>query len=336
MRTPPRLLPPRRSLGALLALLATVPLLHCSGPPAVVSLRPIWGYEDGCLPATLSGHGFVREGFAVSVGGVDVPVTWPEAPLDDGFTVTLDALPPHAPGNVPVVVTNGGETLTYEPGFTYTACEPSPRVDYGYVTDAEGNPLDVAAIAGGDLLVVVGCGFDDATTVTIGGVDAPILERGCTTSLLVEVPPADAHGPAGVAITNGVGTNEDLLVEYGCGTATVDAIDPAVADAAGGTVLTVTGCGFVDDGLVATTAWLDAPAIAARRRGSDRRGPGVAWTVEEAPCADSSCCWRSLVAPRRPTCLPRCPAGSRSAARSSPKAKRSRSPATSRSSRRAT
>jgi len=90
---------------------------------AAVSIRPVYGFEDGCNPVTVYGHGF-DDGTTVSIG--DNPMTnlvQPDGGFDQGFRID---------GNVPAgsagtfadvnVTTAAGEKSTIPEGYYYLAC----------------------------------------------------------------------------------------------------------------------------------------------------------------------------------------------------------------------
>ncbi len=234
--------------------------MGCNHPFQAVSIYPIYAYEDGCTPVRIAGASFEEDGFKVAVDGQEVEHTWPDSeatPLDVGYAVSV-YMPPHATGNVAVEVTSGGETQAIPGGFTYVPCDGGLRVDGAYLVDADYNGLDYASLAGGETLLVYGCGLGANTAVSIGGTPAEILFADCTTYLEVAVPAGAAYGSAVVSLTNDAGVvNEDVVVDYNCDVPTLEAIDPMYLDFQGGTVATAFGCGFYDDGVVHTTAYID-------------------------------------------------------------------------------
>ncbi len=231
----------------------------CTTPFEPVSIRPIWGYEDGCIVATVGGAGFEEDGFHVTFDGVAATHSWPEGPLDQGFQAQVE-VPAHAPGPVAVEVSSGGVTKAIGTGFTYVLCDPSPRVDFAGLFDADGVPLDYAVLdGGGELLVIEGCGFGPGTTVSINGAPVADVTIDCSTTLTVPVPSGTAYGTATVEITHDLGTNTDVTFDYNCEGMEIDGVDPALLDPQVGGTVTVTGCGYWDDGTVHTRAFLDVP-----------------------------------------------------------------------------
>jgi hypothetical protein len=254
MRRPP--LPPAAAFCAL-----ALPMAACTNPFHVVGVRPIWAYQDGCIDVELTGTGF-EDGVAVWWGGEPAETAWPDAEIDAGYALTITGIPAHDPGQVAITVEQGGDTQGVGTAFTYAYCRPAPRVDLATLVDADGIPLDWADIAGGAQVVLEGCGFAEGTTVSIGGVDANIASRDCTIGLVVDVPPGAAFGAVDVVVTTPDGdVNADWTIDYGCDGPDVVAVDPAVADVAGGTVVTVSGCGFYDDGFVHTRAFLGGDGV---------------------------------------------------------------------------
>lgn len=127
-----------------------------------VSIRPIYGWAEGCGPVRVSGHGF-GDDVTVSLGDGDVatmqvPLESPTVPSDEvnkGFYV--EGVMPASPGGggvyADVIVTTGGQTDVIEGAFYYVAC---PGV--GYVeglAPSEG-------LLGGETVSLSGCGLDAA------------------------------------------------------------------------------------------------------------------------------------------------------------------------------
>lgn len=169
-------------LGALLPL----GLQSCSNKVGfgVVSIRPIYGWADGCTPVSIGGHGF-GDDVAVTIGGQALEnLTLPEdntenpAATDLGFMVTgttpaadaaalAAAVAKGYPGvYAGVVVTSGGETseIPFVEGdldgdFMYLACPYAAYPEYLSVSEG---------LAAGTEVSISGCNLMDGYKVKLG------------------------------------------------------------------------------------------------------------------------------------------------------------------------
>lgn len=133
--------------------MALVPILaSCNTPPFnVVSVKPIYGWVDGCTEVRVSGSGFADDA-TVAFGGVEVPVTSRGEGIDAGYWLGA-VMPPAASGTngyVDVTVNSAGASDTVPGAFYYVACPMLGNVE---VVD----PADVSA---GTSVSVWGCGLD--------------------------------------------------------------------------------------------------------------------------------------------------------------------------------
>ena len=153
--------------------LALMPIGCSELPPAVVSIRPIYAWEDGCTQVKVSGNSF-GDDVEVTVGGEPLSnLTQPdpeESPLDVGF-VLYGTVPPGAPGNATVEMSSGDVTDDIPDGFNYIAC---PSAAYVEVMDP------ATGIGNGSTVNLVGCGLDTAeVSVRVGPnpTDVPITSN---------------------------------------------------------------------------------------------------------------------------------------------------------------
>jgi hypothetical protein len=102
--------------------------------------------------------------------------------------------------------------------------------------------------AGGDIVVVTGIGFTNATGVSFGAVAALNLAVASDTQLTVTSPPVTAAGPVDVTVTNSAGfsaiTPADQFIYAEA--PTVTSVDPPNGPTAGGSTVKVTGIGFTN------------------------------------------------------------------------------------------
>ncbi|QRO02119.1 IPT/TIG domain-containing protein [Archangium violaceum] len=202
-------------------------------PPTVLSVAPGSGLSTGGARVTVTGTGF-GPGASVRFGGE----------VASGVTVTSDTslsaiLPPHAPGNVDVVVRNtDGQEGSLLGGFTYEAA-PAPTLVGLSPGSGSGN--------GGTMVTLSGSGFVPGARVTFGGVAAPVVEVASPSSLTATTP-AHAAGRVDVTVTNPDGQGATLSGAFTYEAAplpVLSSISPAAGPSRGGTAVTLRGSGFV-------------------------------------------------------------------------------------------
>lgn len=143
-------------------------------PLTLTSTSPSSGPLAGGTRLSLTGRGITAQSL-VLIGGL--PATELVA-NPTGLTVTT---PPGLPGLADVVVRNSGFEARLSDAFDYR----SDSVSLALVTPAR------VARAGGTWLRLIGEGFDDTTTVEIGGLEAPIAQRVSSAELFVLSPRLD-------------------------------------------------------------------------------------------------------------------------------------------------
>ncbi|MFG6403693.1 choice-of-anchor G family protein [Microbacterium sp. P04] len=176
--------------------------------PAIAGLSPEQGPESGGTVVTIIGEDFTGTS-SVTFDGV--PAT--------EFTVISDTeieamAPPHAPGLVDLIVTNGiGDSL----GFAFRYLDlPDPVIDT--LTPTTG------ATSGGTVVTVTGSNLDGVTSVTFDGVPGRDLVIVSDTELRVTTP-ANAPGDAVVLVVSPAGTSDAGMFRY---------VAPAAADTGDG------------------------------------------------------------------------------------------------------
>ncbi len=154
--------------------------------PMLTEISPATGDLSGGTVTRLTGAGFGAQ-TTVSFGGVPSPLVT----LID--STHLDAVTPaHALGVVNVIVANAdGAAAALTDAFTFTRGAP----EVISVAPLSGD------ISGGSLITVVGSGFAEGVTVSIGGNDATDVVL-VSSELLRAVVPAHAAGPVDVTVTN--------------------------------------------------------------------------------------------------------------------------------------
>jgi hypothetical protein len=197
MRTRSSLLARLARVVALGWVASTGLVLGCGGSPAgssgafaVTGIFPASGSTTGSL-ARIAGSLFTADA-VVRVGGVVTP-----AVVVSSSVIEL-TMPSHAPGPVDVMVTEGNAIATLRGGYTYVFVEP-PAVSS--ITPSAG------VLQGGNLVEIIGTGFQLGSTVKIDGVVAPFvydgffgLTRGST--LLPVWAGSHAAGVVDIVVTN--------------------------------------------------------------------------------------------------------------------------------------
>jgi IPT/TIG domain-containing protein/FG-GAP repeat protein/VCBS repeat protein len=220
--------------------------------PMLTALTPDVGPSAGGTSVTLTGSGFLADGAApntVQFGGQ--PALGVVAQSDTSLTCTT---PPGTPGStvdVRLSNRNGQAVLTAafryreRPVLTAVVPELGPR-------------------AGGTALVLTGSGFlaDGAgpNSVSIGGLPALGVVTVDDATLSCTTPPGAVDGPVAVSVTNANGAST-LPAGFRYFVApTLAALAPQRGPAAGGTVVTLTGAGFLASGFGTNLVLFDGVA----------------------------------------------------------------------------
>lgn len=197
---------------------------------SVDSIAPVSGLATGGTTVTLTGTGFVS-GTTVSFGGAAAT----------GVTITATRItavaPAHADGTIDVVITlSATENVTLVGGYTYVTV-PAPTS----VAPASG------ATSGGTNVTIAGTGFSGDATVTFGGTTATNI-RVVSTTTITATTPARTSGVVDVVVTNGNGRSGTLrsAYTYVAPAPTISSISPNSGATTGGTVVTITGTGFIN------------------------------------------------------------------------------------------
>lgn len=171
------------AIGALACACAALPtiLTACEDiGTAAVSIRPIYGWADGCTPVKISGHGLASDASA-TIGGADVSnLSYPDSeanPLDVGYLFYGTTPAGEAGSFQKVVVTSGGESYTIGGeegsfGFYYEACP-------GIVIEGTSAGETTSA---GESISLVGCGFDSSSLRASVGGEVAELTSVCSTA----------------------------------------------------------------------------------------------------------------------------------------------------------
>jgi hypothetical protein len=209
--------------------------------PVLTGLQPDSGPESGGTGVTLIGDGF-RGATDVTVDGDSVAfeVVDGSSPFDVGDTLTIYlATPPHAPGDVPVVVTGPGG-VSDPVSFTYTTGTVIDTVDPATGPEGGTNSVNLTgacftgatAVLFGYAAVRAGDAYSPSFTVISDTEMAAIVPAGAG---LVDVTVVGADSCGTVTIPNGY--------EYAPAPG-LTALSPDSGSSTGGTQLRMRGTGF--------------------------------------------------------------------------------------------
>lgn len=205
----------------LVSVVITSLLAGCKMPAFdVVLIRPIYGWEDGCTPVTITGRGF-GEDVSASFGSAPLESpSLPDAathPLDVGYAIY--GLSPAGAGGTyaDVSVTTGGQTASITKAFRYVAC-PAPA----YVEGAS-----AGAVAAGDSVSLYGCALDSAANrARVGGQDIP-LSAECRTAQVSFTAPSLPDGAYYISVVDAQGV--ELFPASGCDVTLDPSVDQSVS-----------------------------------------------------------------------------------------------------------
>ena len=189
----------------------------------VVSIKPVFGYVDGCTPVKVSGHGY-GDDVKVTIGGVDlVDQVAPTAELDVGYFVTGTTPPGAAVGYVGVEATSGGVTddiafaeqdldgdgVADDGDFYYQACpyDAFPEVLSQYSDVSSGTVIDMT-----------GCNLKDGYQIKVGPANPVSMTVTCSTANASFTAPDLPEGDYYVAVVDSSGTQVFPALDSGCDT----------------------------------------------------------------------------------------------------------------------
>ncbi|MGB7217219.1 MAG: IPT/TIG domain-containing protein [Vicinamibacterales bacterium] len=220
-------------------------------PLTVTSITPNSDSSLGRATVTIGGTGFTNR-TTVSIGGVAAT----NVTMVTGTVITA-ATAAHGPGTVDVTVRNpDGQTSTLPNSFTFVGAPP-PTV--ASVAPASGSSV------GGSLVTIGGTGFENGTTVTVGGVPASIVFNGFNATSLRVVTGPHSPGPVDVVVTNSDGqaaTRSNGFAYTNAAAPTISSISPSSGSSLGGTTVFVSGTGFAS-GATVTIGGVSAPVATA-------------------------------------------------------------------------
>ncbi len=210
--------------------------------PALTTLSPSTGSTAGGIPVTLTGTNFTGA-TDVNWGAVDISTicgTGTCFSVDSDTQITVNNIPGHAAGGVPVTVTTGTGTSNSK---TYTYTTPGPALTT--LSPSTGST------AGGIPVTLTGTNFTGATDVNWGAVDiSTICGTGTCfsvdsdTQITVNNIPGHAAGDITVTVTTGTGTSNSKTYTYTTPGPALTTLSPSTGSTAGGIPVTLTGTNF--------------------------------------------------------------------------------------------
>jgi len=209
--------------------------------PTLASLSPVSGTLSGGTLVTLTGTNFQAPGAGSTVitfGGLSAT----NVSVVSDSTLTCESPAGALGAVVEVALTNDNGSDLLPAAYTYTA--PLPILTG--ITPASG------PAAGGQTVTLAGSGFQlhgaGAATVTFGGVPAAGVAILSDTALSCTVPPGAAGSSVTVSLTNANGTSALASGYRYHARPAIASLSPVSGSSLGGTLVTVNGAGFLNDG----------------------------------------------------------------------------------------
>lgn len=248
-----------------LCVAAPLGLLSCNEPSfRAVSIRPIYGWVDGCTPVSIGGSGF-GDDVSVTIGGKAlVNPELPPAPDDDddndyladddpsndaddeevlsrdyGYQVTGLTPPGDAAGYATVTVSTGGQSADIFEPFYYEAC---PLAAYPESISPD------TGLASGTTVALSGCNLSSDYQVQVGTANPVAITSTCSTASVTFTAPDLPAGDYYVAIVDSAGNLVFPDAASGCDTtgavgASVTGSDTAAVDPCDGVPVVTYGGG---------------------------------------------------------------------------------------------
>lgn len=205
--------------------------------PTVTSVVLATGPISGGNSVTITGTNFISSNTTVNFGSVSARNS-----VVSNTSITATVPPGLTLGTVNVTVTTPFGTSAINPGdqYTYTVGAPNPpQIDL--------LNLNYGSFNGGNTITVTGTGFiNGVTSVSFGGVPGTNVVVNSNQSLTIVAP--EGTNSVTVTATTPYGTSlpsDGSTYYYIFGPPAVTSLSPNFGPEAGGTVITITGSGFV-------------------------------------------------------------------------------------------
>src|SRR5216684_4119735 len=199
--------------------------------PTVVYIKPYRGPTTGGTSVIITGSGFMC---ATSVKFGSTPAK--KYNIDNDTQIT--AISPPGDGIVDVTVTtsSGTSAMTYDDQFDYIPPPPTVRG-----IDPNNGPA-----TGGTSVTITGTGFTSAASVLFGSTPASGITFISDTKITAISPPGCGIANVTVSTPNGTSATSPVdLFTYVPSTPTVTGINPDSGPTTGGTMVTISGSGFM-------------------------------------------------------------------------------------------
>ena len=200
--------------------------------PTVTGISPNAGGTGGTDVVTITGTGFVVGSSTVAFGGsAGTSVSCSSS------TTCAATSPSGSAGVVDVTVTTPGGT---------SATSSADKFTYDTTPSVTGISPSAGPIGGGTVVTITGTGLADTTGVSFAGNPASGYTIVSDTSITA-ISPSGSAGVADITVTNETGTSSTSSADHFTynNSPGVDLVSPSAGPIVGGTVVTITGTGFV-------------------------------------------------------------------------------------------
>ena len=215
----------------------TTALYQYASGPVISSISPQYGAIGGGQLLTICGSSFTGASSVTLCGTTINGLATISSITDSVVTVTTPAEPV---GPAYVLLTTPAGTSPATTVFTYA---PSPTILANGVIPNEGK------LVGGDTITICGTTFINVTAVTISGISATNITV-CGPTVITATTPAGVLGAAPLVVSTVAGSAASTFTYDPVPTLTY--ITPSGGPLAGGTLVTVSGTGFINNNSLLT------------------------------------------------------------------------------------
>ncbi len=204
---------------------------YISSTPTVAYINPSSGPTTGGTSVTITGSGFMCT-TTVSFGSTATS----DFKVDSDTQITVVSPPGSGIVDVTVTTPSGTSSTTYDDQFDYIPPPPTVRG-----IDPNNGPA-----TGGTSVTITGTGFTSAASVLFGSTPASGITFISDTKITAISPPGCGIANVTVSTPNGTSATSPVdLFTYVPSTPTVTGINPDSGPTTGGTMVTISGSGFM-------------------------------------------------------------------------------------------